>query len=318
MTPAKNTPQNYWSACLLSVCLLPNSVLADTIVSVQTNLGNFTLELFEDKAPATVAHFLTHLEAGNYQFSMVHEATNTTITGGLYFYDSCSEGPVPVASVVPIPVENTGLENSTGSLAMVPLASDSSMVGGQWHINLGHNQNAFPPGQEPVVIGEVVEGIETANTIADAWRVPMNVSLSVPTVNYDGFQQVQCGLFTRDNVVKVAMDAVSVDPPGTSDAANVFDESSSMLNIKVDAGAEGLLAVSLMLQSTDPVIIQAQPETVSVLTDAVDGIATFDGATGNLNIPELVIDGQVAYTDVLFRLTDAENLFFTLLSANTP
>ena len=47
-------------------------------------------------------------------------------------------------------------------------------------------------------------------------------------------------------------------------------------------------------------------------------MATFDAATGNLTIPELVVDGQVAYTNLVFQLTDSENLFFTLQSFSAP
>jgi len=303
-----------WLALLLF--LQPATLLADTIVSVQTNLGQFTLELFEDKAPATVAHFLANLEAGNYQFSMVHEATSVSITGGSYFFDSCSEGPVPVPAIKPVPIEDTGLINSTRTLAMVPNSNGAGTIGSQWLINLGNNEDSFEAGEKPVVFGEVVDGLSTVDLIADAWRVPMGVSLSVPTVNYDGFLTVSCQNFNRDNVVKTSMVLESLDPPG-ADAANVFDEATSMLNIKVDAGTEGLLAVSLMLQSTAPdVILQAQPETVSALSETVVGISTFDAASGQLTIPELVVNGQVLYTNLVLQLTDADNLFFTLQSFN--
>jgi hypothetical protein len=66
------------------------------------------------------------------------------------------------------------------------------------------------------------------------------------------------------------------------------------------------------------VIIQVQPETVTALTENVEGMSTFDATTNNLTIPALVINGQVAYSNMVFRLTDPEKLFFTLISAATP
>lgn len=300
---------------LFSLCLQPLLVAADTIVNVQTNLGEFKLELFEDKAPATVANFLANLEAGNYQFSMVHEVTAVSFIGGRYFYNTCSEGATPVPALPAIPVEETALENSNGSIAMVRSPDDPNSVGGEWLINLGNNQNRYLSGEEPIVFGEVVEGIDIANRIADAWRVAMDISPSVPTINYNGNEAVVCGFFTADNVIKVAMQVESIDPPVTTMAANVFDAASSMLNIKVDAGADGLLALSMLLQSTEPeVIVQVQPETVVLLAEALEGMATFSNSTNNLTIPELVIEGEVAYTNLVFHLTDPENLFFTLLS----
>lgn len=319
MNPIKPIASKKWPILLAALFSLPVNTQADTIVSVSSNLGNFTLELYEDLAPETVTHFLNNIEAGNYQFTMVHRVTTVWVSGGLYFYNSCGEGPVLATPLPTIPRESTGLQNDNGTIALVPDASDTSRISGQWIINLGSNQNSFTTGQEPIVFGRVTEGLETVNVIADAWLVPMDISLSVPTVNYDGILSVQCNIFTRDNVVKVAMDIDSVDPIGGAAPANSYDAASNALNIKVDAGAEGLLSLSLLIQSTEPdVIVQAQPETVVALSETVDGISTFDAATGQLTIPELVIDGQVAYTNLVLALTDADNLFFTLQSFSTP
>ena len=77
-----------------------------------------------------------------------------------------------------------------------------------------------------------------------------------------------------------------------------------------------MLSLSLLLQSSSPdFVVQVQPETVAVLTEAVEGMATFDAGSGNLTIPELSINDQVAYTNVVLLLTDAQNLFFTVQSA---
>lgn len=318
MSRSRKFLQHKLTLLFLVLTLQLGSAYAATIVSVQTNLGNFKLELYEDLAPNTVAYFLANLEAGNYQFSMVHETTSVLVTGGLFFYNSCSEGPVPVPVIPSIPLENTGLINSTRTIGMVPNAADPTTLSSQWLINLGNNDPLYEADEKPIVFGEVVEGLATVDNIADAWRVSMDISLSVPTVNYDGFLTVACGMFNRDNVIKTAMELESLDPP-PSEAVNVFDEAASTLNIKVDAGAEGLLAVSLLLQTLEPqVILQAQPESVSVLSETVDGISTFDGTTGQLIIPELVVNGQVVYTNLVLLLTDADNLFFTLQSFSTP
>lgn len=321
-----NTRLITWSCGVFASFLLTLSSQAATIVNVQTNLGTFKLELFEDKAPATVAQFLANIEARAYQFSMVHQTSNVVVAGGLYFYNSCGEGPVPVTGITPIPVENTGLLNTTRTIAMVPVPGDTTTVGSEWVINLGNNEAVYPADAKPVVFGEVIEGLNTVDLIADAWRVPMDVSPSVPTIGYDGVPVVQCGFFNADNVVKVAMQIESIDPPseGGGDGGNIptatnyFDPATGMLNIKVDAGASGLLSLALRLESENPIIIQAQPETVTTLTETVAGISTFDASSNNLTIPEIEINGQVAYSNVVFRLTDPENLFFTLISAGTP
>ena len=312
----KNTIRLVIPFFMTALGLFPTSVLAGTKVRVQSNLGDYTLELYDDRAPATVARFLANIEAGTYHFTMIHLASNVVYAGGLYVYDSCGIGPVLAPTPPSIPVESNGIANNVGTIAMVPNSSNPSTLSSQWVVNLGNNDGIYEPTLRPVVFGEIVEGFQNADAVADQWRVPMDVSGSVPTVNYDGIQVVQCGLFTPDNVVKVTMDILPDEPP---EPANVFDNDTSLLNIKVDAGTDGLLGVSLQLQSTAPsVIVQAQPETVTSLTEAVEGMATFDAATGNLTIPELVVDGQVAYTNLVFQLTDSENLFFTLQSFSAP
>ncbi len=302
----------------LLALLLSTTTLAATIVNVQTNVGSFKLRLFEDKAPATVAQFLAHLEAGNYQFSMIHEVRNEYITGGLYTYESCYRGPVSVPALSTIPVEVTGLRNAAYTIAMARNPSDLSTIGGQWIINFIDNEGAYNQALKPVVFGEVIEGFSTLEEISDAWTVTMDVSLSVPTVNYYGVFFVNCSIFTRDNVIKTAMQLEIVDEP-IAEYPNVFDELSGSLNIKVDAGAAGLLALSLTLQSTVPsVILQAQPESVVLLPSPVEGIAIFDAVTGVLTIPEIAVNGIVVYLDLVFKLTDSESLLFTLQSFKTP
>lgn len=302
---------------LLSLALNSSLLYADTIVNVQSQLGNFKLELFEDIAPNGVAHFLANIEAGTYQFTMVHETTNTLITGGVYFYNDCSEGPVAATTLPQAVADEAVLDNNTRTIALARDVNDPTSLTAQWVINLGNNEAAFGA-DAPLVIGEVIEGLSTVDDIADAWRVPMDISASVPTINYDGNLVVLCNTFNRDNVVKVAMQIESVDPPA-EDAVNVFDTSSNSLEIKVDAGTEGLLGLSLQLQATEPeVIVQAQPETVVSLPEAIDGMATFDTETSQLTIPELSVDGTVQYTNLVFLLTDPDNLLFTLQSFSTP
>ena len=95
----------------------------------------------------------------------------------------------------------------------------------------------------------------------------------------------------------------------------VFDPATGELKVKVDAGSYGLLSLSLLLQSEDPLILQAQPETLSTLIGTVEGMATFNTTTNNLILPEVFVNGQAARRNVILKLTDQENFFFTQLSS---
>ena len=57
---------------ILSLALLSCSVFAGPKVAFETTLGNFTVELNEEKAPITVANFLKYVEDGSYEGTIFH------------------------------------------------------------------------------------------------------------------------------------------------------------------------------------------------------------------------------------------------------
>lgn len=284
---------------------------AATVVSVQTALGSYKIELYEDLAPNTVARFLSDVEAGRYQFTFVHFSANTYYVAGRYVYNSCTQGPEEIAAGEARTVEETGLANTTGTVAMVRDALNPSQFTGEILVNLGNNTPASQS-EAPVVIGTIIEGLSVADTVPDLWRVSLDVSPSVPTINYDGIFTVQCGIFNRDNLVQLAMTVESVDG---NDPANNYDSASQRVNLKVDAGSEGLLSLAFTIVQTAPqVVIQVLPETVAALTETVAGVSSYDAASETLTIPQLAVDGTVTYSDMVFSLTDAAQLQFTLQS----
>jgi len=278
---------------------------------VQTALGAYKIELYEDLAPNTVARFLSDVESGRYHFSFVHFATNTYYVAGRYVYNSCSQGPEEIDSGETIIAEETGLANVTGTVAMVRDSSNPSILTGEFLVNLGTNTPASQS-TAPIVIGTIIEGLANADAVASQWRVAMDVSPSVPTLNYDGNFAIQCGIFNRDNLVQLALTVESADE---EEPVNNYDSATQRVNIKVDAGSEGLLSLAFTIEQTAPqVIIQVLPETVATLPEAVEGIATYDPASETLTIPQLAIDGTVTYSDMVFSLSDAAQLQFTLQS----
>jgi len=305
---------------LALVPLLATAAQAATIVSVQTVLGTYKVELYEDLAPNTVARFLSDIESGRYHFSFLHFAANTYFVGGRYVYNSCSQGPEEIDAGAPIAVEETGLANTTGTVAMVRDSSNPSILTGEYLVNLGTNTPASQS-TAPVVIGTIIEGLAAADSVADLWKIPMDVSPSVPTVNYNGMLAVQCGLFDRDNLIQSVLAVDSVDsgggggPVGNDDPANYYDPATGRVHVKVDAGSEGLLSLAFEIVQTEPqVVIQVIQETVATLSVSVDKIATFTPLTGTLILPELSIDNVVTYKDMFFKLSDTEQLQFTLQS----
>lgn len=291
--------------------LAVTGVQAATVVSVQTALGAYKIELYEDLAPNTVARFLNDVESGRYHFSFVHFSSNTYFVAGRYVYNSCSLGPEEIDAGEIRVAEETGLANTTGTVAMVRDSLNPSTLTGEFLVNLGINTPASQS-TAPIVIGTIIEGLDIADAVADQWKVPLDVSPSVPTIGYDGIFTVQCGLFNRDNLVQLALSVESVDG---DTPVNNFDSATQRVNLKVDAGSEGLLSLAFTIEQTAPqVIIRALSDTVTTLAETVEGIATYDPASETLTIPQLAIDGTLTYSNMVFSLTDAAQLQFTLQS----
>jgi len=306
-----------WLAPLIG---MPATSLAATIVGVQTNIGSFKLELYEDVAPTAVARFLENVEARRYHFTMLHHALGATIRGGLYLYNSCFDGPEPVTHAPNIAAIENGLENKSGTIALVRNPDDPTELTNEWMIGLATNPAVFDENNPPIVIGEVVEGLDLLRAIDEnALRVSLAplppLRFQVPTVFYPS-EFVVCGEFTQDNLIRLTMNVESVDD---IEPINSFDVESNQIRIKVDAGSAGLLSLAFQINSTEPQgIIQVLTDTVTILDAKMPGMASFNESNGELLIPQLYIGSELAYQNVLFTLSNAEELQFTLLSFELP
>ncbi len=151
---------------LLSTVLLLTSswVLAGPQVSVETNRGNFVLELDPGKAPKTVANFLQYVNDGFYNGTIFHRViSNFMIQGGGFTEDFKKK-----ATREPVPNEaNNGLKNSSGSIAMARTPDPHSATA-QFFINVKDNTFLNYPGQDGwgyTVFGKVIQGMEVVEEI---------------------------------------------------------------------------------------------------------------------------------------------------------
>ena len=89
--------------------------MAMTRVLIKTLLGDMTLELDADKAPATVANFVEYAQSGHYDGTIFHRVINNfMVQGGGFDTDMRQKG-----TNAPIQNEaNNGLKNDRGTIAM--------------------------------------------------------------------------------------------------------------------------------------------------------------------------------------------------------
>lgn len=150
---------------LLGLCLcLATDALASR-VTVETQLGSFEIELFEDEAPNTVANFLTYVRDGRFEANIIHRSvTDFVIQTGSYRVVDGEVDNVPTDD----PVANEfGLSNTRGTVAMAKLGGDPDSATSGWFVNLADNsENLDNQNGGFTVFGEVVgDGMAVVDAI---------------------------------------------------------------------------------------------------------------------------------------------------------
>jgi cyclophilin family peptidyl-prolyl cis-trans isomerase len=136
------------------------------VVRMETSMGEITLELDADKAPITVANFLSYVEDGFFDGTVFHRVIdNFMIQGG-----GMNADLKPKKNKAPIKNEaDNGLKNVRGTIAMARTQVVDSATS-QFFINVSDNdflnhQGKTPSGYGYAVFGRVIGGMETVDAI---------------------------------------------------------------------------------------------------------------------------------------------------------
>ena len=197
---------------LLCLFLLNTSFAAHPVLTMETSHGAIEIELFEDKAPNTVANFLKYVDDKFYDGTIFHRVINGFMVQGGGFTQNMAEK----STRAPIKNEATnGLSNDVGTLAMAR-TNDPHSATAQFFINVGDNSSLNHTGQNPsgwgyAVFGKVTQGMHVVN------RIKM-----VKTGNINGYSDVP-------------MDAVIIKSVRRKDAAPVKVEVKAEKKVKKKA-----------------------------------------------------------------------------------
>lgn len=130
------------------------------------NLGTITLELDAEKAPNTVANFLSYVSKGHYDNTIFHRVINGFMVQG----GGMGPGMKEKATDKPIENEaNNGLKNASYTVAMAR-TSDPHSATAQFFINVADNSflNHTAPSAQGwgyAVFGKVVAGTDVVDQI---------------------------------------------------------------------------------------------------------------------------------------------------------
>jgi peptidyl-prolyl cis-trans isomerase A (cyclophilin A) len=146
-------------------------------IIIKTNLGNVEAELYPDKAPKTVAAFLSYIDSGFYKNSsfyrvlfieaMASDYNTGIIQGGIW--QSNNKKAIALPGIDHEPPKQTGLSHTTGTLSLArstPGTANSEFficVGDQTGYDSSKNYN--PDGLGFAAFGRVISGMDIVRQI---------------------------------------------------------------------------------------------------------------------------------------------------------
>ncbi len=135
-------------------------------VKLTTTMGDIILELYPDKAPATVANFLQYVKEGFYNGTVFHRVIDGFMIQGGGLDANLQKKPTRA------PIQNeadNGLKNEPYTIAMAR-TSDPNSATSQFFINVADNKSLNFRGKTPpdwgyTVFGSVVQGKDVVDKI---------------------------------------------------------------------------------------------------------------------------------------------------------
>jgi peptidyl-prolyl cis-trans isomerase B (cyclophilin B) len=167
---------NRFGTLILAICLMVGLILgagqscraerSHPLVKLETSMGDITLELYPDKAPATVANFLEYVNAGFYSGTIFHRVINGFMIqgGGLDAQMNKKATRAPIKNEA-----DNGLKNDTYTIAMARTGDPNSATA-QFFINVANNTPLnhtapTPRGWGYAVFGKVIKGQDVVDKI---------------------------------------------------------------------------------------------------------------------------------------------------------
>ena len=312
----------------VALVLLPALAQAqdDPIVRVSTTYGDFSIELFESQTPQTVANFLGYVNRGDYRRTFIHRVQSDFVVqgGGYRFISGCSDGvrpcgprAIPAREAV---VNEPGISNTRGTLAMAKLGGDPDSATSQWFVNLADNsENLDEQNGGFTVFGQVLgDGMDVVDRIGEQTTYNLcdsENSCFASTIPLRNFENA--GRFPVDQHF------IHINPTPVSRFSSnlhVFERANGLLITTVDGGEDlGVFSLRLQLVSDTPdIVFELLPDTMIPLGIRPDTSAVWNPETGRLEIPQVELnspDGSVdVITDLEFSLLSEQPMRFVLES----
>jgi len=201
--------------CFSMAILLSGPAFATNVI-MQTPFGAVEIELFDEETPETVANFLKYVNDGDYVNSFIHRSDPGFVVqgGGFTFVDGTF---VSIPTDPPV-INEPGISNLRGTLAMAKVSGDPNSATSQWFFNLADNSaNLDNTNGGFTVFGQVNgDGMDVIDQIAalQVWNAGGALG-ELPLIDYSG-----AGPVTEDHLVMIDIEEVNdfLINPGLNDA----------------------------------------------------------------------------------------------------
>ncbi len=153
-------------ALLVFAALMASAPALASSVTLKTVMGDIVIDLYEEETPATVANFLNYVRDGDFNSSFIHRSDpGFIIQGGGYTF---TEDVVTAVPTDPPVINEPGISNVRGTIAMAKRAGDPNSATSQWFINLADNAAILDDQNGGfTVFGEVTgNGMDVVDAIA--------------------------------------------------------------------------------------------------------------------------------------------------------
>jgi cyclophilin family peptidyl-prolyl cis-trans isomerase len=165
----------------LGMAAFPSVQSANPVAVIQTSAGDITVELFKDKAPISVANFLSYVKAGFYSGTIFHRVIKGFMIqgGGLTEAMSRKQTKAPIQNEA-----GNGLLNDRGTIAMARLTEVHSATA-QFFINTKDNASLNHSSESPdkfgyAVFGKVIAGMDVVDKIESTATITKGSYQNVP------------------------------------------------------------------------------------------------------------------------------------------
>ena len=149
------------------------------MIKIKTNLGSFSLELNQEKAPISSKNFENYIKKGFYEQTIFHRVIDGFMIqgGGFDLEMNQKDTDAPIKNEA-----DNGLKNEKYTIAMARTSIPDSATS-QFFVNTSDNSFLDYPGQDGAgycVFGKVVEGTETIDKINSMQTGSSNGHQDVP------------------------------------------------------------------------------------------------------------------------------------------